>query len=165
MEAIAGIYYFIRLGLFVVLVILSIVLAIRLMRARPFSMGRGMAVTAAGLIALAGLWVITGATPGIAWVAALLAVGVILGIFAGKAARPASGSPDKLRPSPLAAIITALAFIFASLTLLFGTSHLFSLSLLGIALSVGCLLGQTLGESAAAGAARRAGPAGQTVAR
>lgn len=163
MEAIAGIYYFVRLGLLLVLVILSIVLTIRLMRARPFSMGRGMAVTAIGAIALAGLWVIAGATPGIAWVAALLAVGVILGILVGRAARPAAGEPNKLRPSPLAAIVTGLAFIFASVTLLFGTSYLFGISLLGIALAVGCQFGQTLAGSAAVEAAPRAGATGQIV--
>ncbi|MBU2603996.1 MAG: hypothetical protein KKA32_17840 [Actinobacteria bacterium] len=161
MEATAGIYYFGRLGLLLILVILSIALTIRLMRARPFSMGRGLAVTAVGAIALAGLWVITGATPGIAWVAALLAVGVILGILTGRAARPATGDPSKLRPSPLTGIVTGLASIFASITLLFGTSYLFSLSLLGIALAVGCQLGQTLGGSAVVEVAPRAGATGQ----
>ncbi len=160
MEGIAGTYYLIRLGLLVLLVVLSITLAVRLMRARRFSMGRGLTVTAAGVIVLAGLWSITGAAPGIVWVLVLFAVGVLIGFVAGKAARPAAGRPDALRRSPLAPIVTALALIFAGTTLLFGSSYLFALSLLGIALSVGCLLGQVLGESTAADSARgRATPA------
>lgn len=134
------------------------------MRARRFSMGRGLAVAATGAVLLAGLWSITGSTPGIVWVAALPAVGAVLGFLAGRTTRPATGRPDALRRSPLAPVITALALIFASLTLLFGSSYLFALSLLGIALAVGCLIGQVLGESTAAGSARRAAGAGRVAA-
>lgn len=163
MEGILGSYYWIRVALLAVLVLLSIVLAVRLMRARRFSMGRGLAVAAAGAVLLAGLWSITGSAPGIVWVVALLAIGAVLGFVAGKTARPAAGRPDALRRSPFAPVITALALIFAGMTLLFGSSYLFALSLLGISLAAGCLVGQVLGESTAAGSARRAAAAGRVA--
>lgn len=147
MNSMVGTMYWVRLGLLVLLAVLAIVVGLRLMRTRRFSMGRGIAVVVLELVALLGLWLLTGASPSLIWIVVMLAVGGVLGFVLGRSAKPAG---DALRRTPLAALITALAFIFAAMTMLFGTSYLFSISLLGIALALGALAGQLFGEMQAA---------------
>jgi len=145
---VAGIYYWIRLGLLALISLLAFIAAFRLMRTRKFSTGRSITVVVLELIALVGTWFLTGASPSPVWLIVALALGAVLGFLLGRSSKPAES--EKLKRSPVAATISAIAFIFAAMTLLFGTSYLFSIALLGVALAVGLFAGQLAGEMQAA---------------
>ncbi len=149
-DSFAGTFYWIRLGLLSLIALLALIAMFRLMRTRRFSTGRAVSVFVFQLIALVGLWLITGASPSPIWLIVALAIGGVLGFVTGRIAKPAPGGGDKLKRSPVPAAITAIAFIFAGMTLLFGTSYLFSIALLGVAMGVGLFGGQFAGEMMAA---------------
>lgn len=148
MQDFAGIYYWIRLGLLGLISLLAFIAAFRLMRTRKFSTGKGIVAVVLELIALVGTWLLTGASPSPVWLIVALALGAVLGFLLGRLAKPAA--EEKLKRSPVAATISAIAFIFAAMTLLFGTSYLFSIALLGVALALGLFAGQLAGEVQAA---------------
>ena len=148
MQDFAGIYYWIRLGLLGLISLLAFIAAFRLMRTRKFSTGKGVIAVVLELIALVGTWLLTGASPSPVWLIVALALGAVLGFLLGRSAKPAA--EEKLKRSPVAATISAIAFIFAAMTLLFGTSYLFSIALLGVALALGLFAGQLAGEMQAA---------------
>ncbi len=145
---VAGIYYWIRLGLLGLISLLAFIAAFRLMRTRKFSTGKAITVVLLELIALVGTWFLTGASPSPVWLIVALALGSVLGFLLGRSSKPAEG--ERLKRSPVAATISAIAFIFAAMTLLFGTSYLFSIALLGVALALGLFGGQLVGEMQAA---------------
>ncbi|MBU4557371.1 MAG: hypothetical protein KJ747_10920 [Actinobacteria bacterium] len=148
MQDFAGIYYWIRLGLLGLISLLAFIAAFRLMRTRKFSTGKGIVAVVLELIALVGTWLLTGASPSPVWLIVALALGAVLGFLLGRSAKPAA--EEKLKRSPVAATISAIAFIFGAMTLLFGTSYLFSIALLGVALALGLFAGQLAGELQAA---------------
>jgi len=148
MQDFAGIYYWIRLGLLGLIALLAFIAMFRLMRTRRFSAGKGIAVVILEIIALVGTWFLTGASPSPVWLIVALALGAVGGFLLGRSAKPADA--EKLKRSPVAASINAIAFIFAAMTLLFGTSYLFSIALLGVALALGLFGGQLFGEMQAA---------------
>jgi len=145
---VAGIYYWIRLGLLALIALLAFFAAFRLMRTRKFSTGKAITVVVLELVALVGTWFLTGASPSPVWLIVALAIGAVVGFLLGRSSKPAEG--EKLKRSPVAATISAIAFIFAGMTLLFGTSYLFSLALIGVALALGLFAGQLAGEIQAA---------------
>lgn len=143
----AGIYYWIRLGILVLVSLLAVIVALRLMHTRRFSIGRGIAVVVLEFVALVGMWATVGSAASPVWLIGLLAIGGVLGFLFGRMAKPHG---EKLKRSPMAAAVNAIAFVFAAMTLLFGTSYLFAIALLVLGFATGMLIGQLGGEVVAA---------------
>jgi len=160
MDTIVQAAYGIRLALLLVVVVLAVVLLVRGLRPRAWSSGRAIALAAVEAVAVVVLILLTGVSVSWLWIGALFVLGAVAGFFAGRASRfsDAGGKPV-LKRTPVAVPLTALAFVLAALTLLFGSAQLFGYAVLLLAFAAGTMAGQVIAEQmAAARVAPAAGP-------
>jgi len=170
MDTIVLAAYGIRLALLVIIVVLAVFLLARGLRPRPWSSGRAIALAAVEAVAVVVLVVLTGVSVSWLWIGALFVLGGVAGFAVGRTSRitEARGKTVLKRP-PVAVPLTALAFVLAALTLLFGSAQLFGYAVLLLALAAGTMAGQTIAEqltgaAAEVGSARVSPPAEPTQA-
>lgn len=149
MDAVVSILYWVKLAVLIIVVVLTLWGAVRASRRRVFAPWRAVTQVVLAVAAFAALSWFAGAVYGPLWAVVFLVLGVAAGFFAGR------GEPVTLRGkqvcvkrSPLVAWVWALAVTLVALTLLFGSSFLFGVAMLPLALAVGMVAGQVAGEFA-----------------
>jgi hypothetical protein len=146
-EAAQGLYYWIRLGTLLIVVVLAVVMTIRQIRWRSFSTVRAVLAAVGHVVAYLALLLLTGVSVSLGWSLVLFAIGLVAGYFAGRTSQVEvrDGRPALKRAS-VGPVIAAVAYALAAMTLLFGTSYLFALAMVFFALSVGVSIGQAASE-------------------
>jgi len=156
MDTVVSILYWVKLAILIVVVVLTLWGAVRASRRRVFVPWRAVTQVVLAVAAFAVLSWFAGAIYGLLWALVILVLGLAAGVFAGRAERVTmQGAQVCVTRSPLVAWIWALAVILVTLTLLFGSSFLYGVAMLPLALGVGMVAGQVAGEFA--GVKRQAG--------
>jgi hypothetical protein len=151
METVSVAYYWIRIGALVVLTLFAVVTAIVQLRRRRYSLVRRVILAVVSVAAVFALQAASGVKPSLLWMVGLLVVGLGLGWMAGRMSRVYEQDGAVLvARSAYAPVLAALAYVWAALTLLFGTSYLFAIALLILAFSAGLSAGSALAELIAA---------------
>jgi hypothetical protein len=151
METVSVAYYWIRIGALVVLTLFAVVTAFVQLRRRRYSLVRRVILAVVSVVAVFALQAASGVKPSLLWMVALLAVGAGLGWLAGRMSRVyQEDGVVKVARSAYAPVLAALAYVWAALTLLFGTSYLFAIALLILAFSAGLSTGSAVAEVIAA---------------
>ena len=147
MKDISTVYWVIRLALLVLVVVAAILAAFMLGRRRTYAPWRDVVFAVlAPLLVLLAVWQ-AGVSFSIVWAIVLAVLGLVAGYFAGRGSKfSTDGGKIKLRRSPLAPWLWAASLIVAAMTLLFGTSYLFALSLLLLIFAACEVIGQSIGE-------------------
>jgi hypothetical protein len=149
MDAVVSILYWVKLGVLIV-VVLTIWGAMRASRRRVFVPWRAVTQMVLAVAAFAALSWFAGAIYGLLWALVLLVLGVAAGFLAGRGESVTRhGEQVCVKRSPLVAWVWALAVILVTLTLLFGSSFLYGVAMLPLALGAGMVIGQVAGEFAA----------------
>jgi hypothetical protein len=146
-EAAQGVYYWIRLAILLIVVVLAVVMAVRQTRWRSFSTVRAVLAAAGHVVAYLALLLLTGVSVSLVWSLILFAIGLVAGYFAGRTSHvEARDGGPALKRASVGPVIAAVAYLLAAMTLLFGTSYLFALAMVFFALSVGVSVGQAASE-------------------
>lgn len=147
MNAVATYYYWIKIAALALIVILAILLAMRSGGRRlwvPVRIGLSAVLAA---VAVIGILLIAAPDINAVWAVGLGALGIGLGFASARGSRFTSQSGKLgLERSRVAAWIWAVATILVALTLLFGSSYLFALAVLGLVFAFGAVLGQVVTE-------------------
>jgi hypothetical protein len=143
----ANIWYFARLALLFVVVVIALVLAIVLPRRRKFAgRVRGFAAPVLAAIVAVLSW-LSAARPSWLWLAGAFVIGMLLGFFMGRMAKPAMrGNKPAVRRWVLAPLLVALGLIAVSIMVLFGTPYLAALAMIYLVLAWAMQAGSELGE-------------------
>lgn len=164
MEAtVIGSLYWGKLAALIVLAVLAVVMVVVQLSRRRYSTVRRVvqAVVSVGAVVL--LWASTGVRPSYLWMALLLIVGAGLGYPAGMLSRVyRDGERVAVRRAAFAPVLAAVAYILTGMTLLFGTSYLFAVSLLVLMFSAGLTAGSALAEMLAAAKLSSPGASGSS---
>jgi len=156
MDAVVSVLYWVKLAILIAVAVLTLWGAVRASRSRVFVPWRAVTQVVLAVATFAVLSWFAGAIYGLLWAVVFLMLGLAAGFFAGRAERVTmQGAQVIVKRSPLVAWVWALAVILVTLTLLFGSSFLFGVAMLPLALAVGMVAGQVAGEFA--GVKRRAG--------
>ncbi|MDP2182274.1 MAG: hypothetical protein Q8K99_06870 [Actinomycetota bacterium] len=163
-ENIAQTYGLVRMVAVGLVALLALVAFVLQTRPRHFGVV-GMSIRA--LVAIAGPVVLIAYTHvQMNWlmVGVLSVVGAGLGFVTGRGSKftEVKGRP-KIKKSPWAALVTAIAFVLAAAALLYGTAGLFSASLLLVFLGAAMTVGATVAEFAKSGG-EKAAPAAPVLA-
>ncbi len=159
MDAIVSAYYWVKLALLIVIALLAVWAAVRGTGPRVFVAWRAAAQVVLATAAFVLVFWLADAGSSLLWVVVLMALGAVAGYFAARRERAWTRDGHLcVRRSALAPWVWAVAVILVAMTLLFGSTYLFALALLVMALALGLLLGQAGAESGAAKRAVRAGP-------
>jgi len=154
MDAVVSVLYWVKLAILIVLAVLTLWGAVRASKLRAFVPWRAVTQMVLAVAAFAALSWFAGAIYGLLWALVLLVLGLAAGFFAGRGERVTrQGEQVCVKRSPLVAWIWALAVILVTVTLLFGSSFLYGVAMLPLALGVGMVIGQVAGEFAATGRA------------
>jgi hypothetical protein len=143
----ANIWYFARLGMLLIVVVIALILAIVLPRRRKFA-GRVRGFAAPVLAAIVALlsW-LSAARPSWLWLAGALVIGMLLGFFMGRMAKPSvRGNKPGVRRWVLATLLVAFGLIAVSITVLFGTPYLAALAMIYLVFAWAMQAGSELGE-------------------
>jgi hypothetical protein len=152
MDAIASIYYWVKLVLLIVVVVLAVWGAVRASGNRVLLPWRAVVQAVLAVVAFAAVVWLGGAAFGVVWAIVLMALGLAAGFLTGRRERSwAQAGRVCVRRSALASWVWAVAVILVTVTLLFGSSYLFALAALVMAFGLGMVLGQIAGEFAASG--------------
>lgn len=152
MEAIVSILYWVKLAILIIIVVLALWGAVRASRRRVFVPWRAVTQVVLAVAAFAALSWFAGAAYSPLWAVVFVVLGMASGFFAGRGERvTVQGGQVCVKRSPLVAWVWALAVILVALTLLFGSSFLFAVAMLSLALAVGMVVGQAAGEFAGVG--------------
>jgi hypothetical protein len=160
MDAIASILYWVQLGLLLLAVIAAILVAVRSSGSRVVVPWRAVteAVLAAAVFAVA--FVLAGAGSSVLWTVVLVALGAGSGYLLGAAERVVADERGPgVRRAAAVPWVWALSLVLVALTLLFGSTFLYGLAVLVMALALGLVVGQVAGELVAASRARAGAPA------
>ena len=150
MDTVVTIPYLVQLVLALVLAIWSVP---RSSGSRAFVPRRAVTQAVAAAAAFLIAFVIVGAGSSILWTVVLLVLGGALGCVLARSERvPADAGPAGLRRWALTPWVWALSIALIALTLLFGSTFLFGVAVLAMAVALGMVLGQIAAEF---GAARR----------
>ena len=158
MDAIASILYWIKLAVLIVVAVLVLWGAVRASRLRVFAPWRASVQVVLAVAAFAVLSGFAGAAYSPLWAVVFAVLGVVAGFFAGRGERVSlRGGQVCVKRSALVAWVWAVAMLLVAVTLLFGSSFLFAVAMLVLALAVGMVAGQVAGEfTAVRGTASRA---------
>jgi hypothetical protein len=151
METVGVVYYWVKIGALALLTAFAVVTAIVQLRRRRYSLVRRVLLAVVSVVAVFALQAASQVKPSLLWMFALLVVGAGLGWLAGRMSRVYEESGIvKVARSAYAPVLAALAYVWAALTLLFGTSYLFAIALLVLAFSAGLSAGSAVAELVAA---------------
>ena len=149
MDTVVSILYWVKLAILIAVVVLTLWGVVRASRRRVFVPWRAVTQVVLAVAAFVALSWFAGAIYGLLWALVLLVLGIAAGYFAGRGERVTrQGEQVCVNRSPLVAWIWALAVILVTLTLLFGSSFLYGVAMLPLALGVGLVVGQVAGEFA-----------------
>ncbi|MBE3032291.1 MAG: hypothetical protein IMZ74_03720 [Actinobacteria bacterium] len=141
-----------KLAVLIIVVVLGLWGAVRASRLRAFTSWRAVSQVMLAVAAFALISWFAGTAYSLLWAVVCAVLGVTSGFFAGRGERVTiQGRQVCVKRSPLVAWIWALAVIVVALTLLFGSSFLFAVAMLPLALAVGMVAGQVAGEFAGVG--------------
>jgi hypothetical protein len=162
MKSFITIYYWVRIAILVIVVLLALLAAIRLTRRHGFASWREVAFAIVTAAVFGGLVTVVDRSFSIAWAVALVVLGALAGYGAGRTSRLSRGGDGHvaIRRSPLAPWLWAVGAVVAAMTLLFGTSYLFALAMLVLAFALGAVLGQVAAELVRSRGVPAAGPMG-----
>jgi hypothetical protein len=138
METVSVAYYWIRIGALVVLTLFAVVTAFVQLRRRRYSLVRRVILAVVSVVAVFALQAASGVKPSLLWM-----VGRMSRVYQ-------EDGVVKVARSAYAPVLAALAYVWAALTLLFGTSYLFAIALLILAFSAGLSTGSAVAEVIAA---------------
>jgi hypothetical protein len=152
MDAIASIYYWVKLVLLIVVVVLAVWGAVRSSGNRVLVPWRAVVQAVLAVVAFAAVTWLGGAAFGIVWAVVLVVLGLAAGFLMGRRERSwTQAGRVCVRRSALASWVWAVSVILVSMTLLFGSSYLFALAALVMVFGLGMVLGQIAGEFAGSG--------------
>ena len=147
MEAGANIWYFARLAMLLVVVVIALVLAIALPRRRKFA-GRFRAFAAPVLAVIVAVlaWA-SAARPSWLWLGGAFVIGAVIGLLTGRLAKPSMrGDKTAVRRWVLAPLLVCLGLIVLSIMVLFGTPYLAALAMIFLTFAWAMQAGSELGE-------------------
>jgi len=147
MKTFVDVYYWIKIVVLAVAVLLALLAAARLSRRRPYSAVREVVLGIVALGAFAALTYVTSSAYSIYWAAGLAILGIVFGYWSGRASRFSQDEgKTTIRRSPVGPWLWALTAILLTMTLFFGTSYLFALAMLVLAFATGTVVGQLAKE-------------------
>jgi hypothetical protein len=160
MESFITIYYWVRIAILAIVVLLAVLAAIRLTRRHGFAAWREIAFVIVTAAAFGGLVTVVDRSFSLVWAVVLVVLGALAGFGAGRTTRLSRGDDGRvaIRRSPLAPWLWAAGAVLAAMTLLFGTSYLFALAMLVLAFALGTVLGQVAAELVGSRSVPAAGP-------
>jgi hypothetical protein len=143
----ANIWYFARLGMLLIVVVIALILAIVLPRRRKFAgRVRGFAAPVLAAIVAVLSW-LSAARPSWLWLAGAFVIGMLLGFFMGRMAKPSvRGNKPAVRRWVLAPLLVAFGLIAVSIMVLFGTPYLAALAMIYLVFAWAMQAGSELGE-------------------
>jgi hypothetical protein len=143
----ANIWYFARLGMLLIVVVIALILAIVLPRRRKFAgRVRGFAAPVLAAIVAVLSW-LSAARPSWLWLAGAFVIGMLLGFFMGRMAKPSvRGNKPAVRRWVLATLLVAFGLIAVSIMVLFGTPYLAALAMIYLVFAWAMQAGSELGE-------------------
>jgi uncharacterized membrane protein len=149
MDQVVSILYWVKLAVLIMVVVLTLWGAVRASKRRVFVPWRAVTQVVLAVAAFVAVSWVAGAIYGLAWAVVLLVLGLAAGYYAGRGERVTQqGGQVCVQRSRQVAWVWALAVILVALTLLFGSSFLFGVAMLPLALAVGMVAGQVAGEFA-----------------
>jgi len=150
MDALMDIYYWLKLVLLVVVVVLALLGAVRGSGTHAFVLWRAAAQGVCAILAFGAMVWFAQPGLGFVWAIVLIVLGGVAGFFVARStAVTEQAGRTYVHMPPLAPWVWAIGAILVTMTLLFGSVFLFALPMLVLALGLGLVLGQICGESVA----------------